>query len=601
MKRLVVLLGLVVVGACLAPPGECDCPGGCAACGPDAGAAGVGGTGGVSGDAGGVSASGGGAVGADAGGVDAGVDGGSDAGRPRFDAGSMPAAFAAFIEDHAVAVCRRAIRCRTGVAVSEQECVQMVRVYWDPTSRVRSVELGLEQFDEDAGRRALAELEGNCRAHPSLARTLQLEDAWGFSPGFLLPSTQPLGLSCQKHGRSCGRGTACDVAAGRCLGSCVPEQVTGAPCSFDGQCGAGRYCSATRRCEALRLTGSNCIQSTECELSAYCDRGPDGGRVCLSSALVGQPCSQGYACTQGAYCENAICRLKKLDGAACAQARECAAGKCAEQRCSSDFGEGSACDGRDVECVAGVGAPELVCDLIAHRCRVKQVNLPEGAACGRTARACAFPLQCRGSVVFGDDAGISGVCGRPELYDRCAGASECPRHSMCVSGVCEPIGPGDPCAAWYSCPANLRCVRSATGARCEAGVPTGSACVPSAFGYSVDACENLGDFCLPLSDAGASCRPRGHVGEYCESTETCAFGLACVAGRCVGVGHAGERCLNAFVCIDGACLTPDGGLQGPDPRVCQAKSGEGAPCWSTADCQTGVCSGNEARCRAVCL
>ncbi len=410
-------------------------------------------------------------------------------------------------------------------------------------------------------------------------------------------------------GAGCAAHAEC--ASGRCdLGRCS------APCP-DGVCPAGAACVAD-------ITGSACRPAGPATVGARCEAGPIcasavcGAGVCTADCADGA-CPAGTRCVgfaDGAFCfptcaadddcpsvafcdarfaAGPICfwRGSAAAGAACADHRDCASGRCAAGRCLG------ACT---AECPAG-----LRCVSVGRGRFCAARPLPAEAAC-EAVDGCAEGLACAAGRCLPDCAAgcpADAICRDGQCHPRCADDLDCRAGRVCdrLAGACIEPGPGGadaPCAGAADCAAGL-CLDGRCQGRCGAGCAAG-------------VCVDLGRdrLCLPVGEAppGAVCAAHADcagglcLGRRCAAPcgDGCPEGTACVerfgGSWCVGACGpeapcaAGEVCDPAADAVGGQCVAAP-----PEPAV-------GAACAGDADCGPGAAGCLEGadgrRCRAPC-
>jgi hypothetical protein len=190
-------------------------------------------------------------------------------------------------------------------------------------------------------------------------------------------------------------------------------------------------------------------------------------------------------------------------------------------------------------------------------------------------------------------------------------ATECYPMLDCLDQVVVGlVANGQPCTHSAECGHNVTCLRAddttcgrpvctplpALGAPCEAACAPGGVCdlatmtcVAAVVTLRGEPCEQdwdcaLEDFC------DTTCKPRLPVGASCARAPTgCVPLAACDFGTstCVAAGRPSQRCGLGGFCLDGFCIG-DPAAEG----LCSSPLGLGAPCFSGAQCSTGVCGGS---------
>ncbi len=252
---------------------------------------------------------------------------------------------------------------------------------------------------------------------------------------------------------------------------------------------------------------------------------------------------------------------------------------CDDTRDTIHPGAPEACDSPDLDCDGLPGAcdPGLFChqSLCVPGCNSGEVGVcPRGSTCTDTDL---------GTLCVPDDC-TTGGCPPGSVCDPatkiCRPACEgvvCPPGQVCLGGQCV-----DPCKN-KQCPAPKQCI----GGECKAPC--------SCFGSSVGCdpglvCDRAAGTCVPPACAGVACS----AGQRCDTTGSCVdfcSGVVCPEGqKCVasengcvdncsdvtcssgqscnpGTGAcendtscADVVCFSPQVCVNGQCVTPDGGV-----------------------------------------
>lgn len=298
------------------------------------------------------------------------------------------------------------------------------------------------------------------------------------------------GSPCENAGQcltgNCVRGICCDTACGAscfscavtgALGTCRPVpagedpgehcvQDPVASCDRDGTCdGAGgcRIYKATTLCAAGTCAGNVETAASTCDGSGACIPGATQScspNVCMG-ASCGKTCTADGQCQTGFFCNGGTCAVKKLQGAACSAANECASTFCADGVCC-----GSACGNTCFACnVAGsVGS----CIAVPVGQDPRNQCLAEAAAtCGR-AGGCNGSGQCRLHPA-GTSCAAGSCTGTTETAARqCNGANVCLTATTrdCSPYLCGPTACHTSCASSAQCQTGRPCA----GGRC-ASIP----------------------------------------------------------------------------------------------------------------------------------
>ena len=256
----------------------------------------------------------------------------------------------------------------------------------------------------------------------------------------------------------CGSEPSCEVGL-----VCLNERC--APCTADGQCGAGRYCelgawgerggegrcvegARGRLCAPCGLGGLDasvcgadlvcsasftgcrqpCVDSSDCSQGSlyggsYCDLGVCVGDYALCSAY---DCMRDEECAGGSVCELGYCVLAQVcaGDSDCASDRRCVGGACRPAgACDSVYGE--RCPGRDV-CVAGrceppvapISLPCVVCGADTD-CGPQEVctygDLPQRTC----ARLCDDDAHCAEDEFCSVYTNYESICMKTYYYSSC--------------------------------------------------------------------------------------------------------------------------------------------------------------------------------------
>jgi hypothetical protein len=388
------------------------------------------------------------------------------------------------------------------------------------------------------------------------------------------------GLGARVPGAACADGSECEsgfcfdgvCCQTECAGACrscsvpgkqgtctlVPEGVKhrdcadqGAEtCGFDGTCdglGACRRHPAGTRCLAGTCNGNSVTAAGACDGTGSCVMGPAVTCAPFGCDPTGPAphcfatCTGPAQCVPGRECLNNSCG-KKLPGATCTDAVECASGFCIDGVCCD-----SKCDGPCLSC-GQVGSPGI--------CRPvpSGVKDPRGLCMDEGAASCGTSGSCDG--IGGCSKYSAGsICQAPTCMSAIVQitASRCDGMGGCVPG-------GPLSCAPYAC-------SSATGT-CKATCSQSSDCAP-------------GIVCM---QAAQSCGKKG-LGQPCQSGTECASTF-CVDKVCCGDSCQGPCRSCALGASPGTCTLTLAGA--PDPRGACRDMGK-------SSCGTdGACNGNGA-------
>lgn len=142
--------------------------------------------------------------------------------------------------------------------------------------------------------------------------------------------------------QSCANDTACGPAFFCAPPACVPKVDVGTSCTANNQCITG-FC-ADGICCASACSGpcQNCATPTVGTCTPYAaGSDPDAdcaqGFACTGAGACFATCTADSPdCETGYYCGSGSCALKKNDGTACGQAKECKSGFCTDGVCCAE-------------------------------------------------------------------------------------------------------------------------------------------------------------------------------------------------------------------------------------------------------------------------
>jgi hypothetical protein len=407
--------------------------------------------------------------------------------------------------------------------------------------------------------------------------------------------------------------------------SCTPYMCGGAAtcptsCTLDTQCVNGYYCASGGTCKPKLGNGGACSAPNQC-VSAFCADGfccngacGKGCDRCDLAATIGTcttvprgdpgtnpmcspfvcsgtssdcptSCSSDADCASTAYCDQNVCVLKKAQGSACTQGKECQNGNCADNYCCE-----SACAG-----------PCDVCNATPGKCTL---------ATGAGTPTCE-PYVCKGATAM--------------CPTTCKDNTDCSASSFCQNGKCAGKEPnGTDCTADTDCNSGHCvdgvCCVSACSNPCDSCNVVKGACAPSPAGTVVSQCEPY-----MCNGTAVSCP------NTCVSNTDCdqANGYSCIFGNCTQTRPLGQPCAQnsdcaSQNCVDGVCCnTPCSGFcqacnlpssigsctqvpVGTDPRqtcpkgtgVCTATCGQAGLCGfpdNSTTCKPADCEGTAKR------
>ncbi|HEY4188594.1 MAG TPA: hypothetical protein VGP07_26220 [Polyangia bacterium] len=472
-----------------------------------------------------------------------------------------------------------------------------------------------------------------------------------------------IGLSCscdtQCKSGFCVDGVCCNTA---CTGTCVscavspspgtclmipasvrPRNTTDCVAGVRSSCGLDGMCDGMGKCE-MYPTGTPCrpgscdgdavIGQFQCDGVGGCKLG--ASTVCApfscnpaTNACFGS-CSIDGDCVAGQKCDQGSCG-KKMIGAACTVATECASGNCADGVCCN-----SKCDGvcRTCSLVNHVGTCSATPVGQGH----PNCGKTDQSTCGTTGVCDGFGgcskfsanTVCGAATCSGNTLEMArtcdgdGACGAPEAQGcdpyRCtdgACTSNCMTAADCADGIaCENESCG-PKQDGQSCKINGECLNG----HCVDGVCCENACdgscrscsLPNLAGKCTLVANNAADprgMCKDLTaamcstdgkcDGGGGCQ-KYPVGSQC-ADEDCTTDVYTGPSTCNG----SSQCIkptalpcnpyhcNANKCF-GACTTND---QCVAPNICGqdgnisscGKKAQGLDCSTDAECGTGHCA-----------
>jgi hypothetical protein len=335
------------------------------------------------------------------------------------------------------------------------------------------------------------------------------------------------GVCCAEACGGACRSCALASSMGKCTpmpdGSVDPRHVCvdeGAPsCGTDGKCDGAAGC---RKYEVGTICRPETCQSNvytppgACSATGACVA-PDA-TACAPFACNGArcfvACTTDANCVPGKVCQENSCGLK-INGAFCADRRECASGNCAQGVCCA-------------------------------------------SACASACKSCALPASM-------------GLCtnvpdGQPDPTGTCldGGATSCGSNGKCQAGACQNYAQGTACKA-ATCPAGTTTFTPA--ASCDGAGTCVSAAASSCFPFrcGLAACKSTctadADCAAPAVCSGGSCGLKSD-GAICGDGSECASGI-CAQGTCCKTACTGSCLSCALTGSAGTCAPVAAG--GRDP------------------------------------
>lgn len=503
---------------------------------------------------------------------------------------------------------------------------------------------------------------GECRKVAGAACTVAIDCASDFCVDGVCCSTACTG--------ACQVCSAALKASGTGSGTCGPAAAATDPhgdCADEGvsSCGTSGACDGAGACAlyaaATPCTAGSCVTATSEDPPDQCS----GTGTCAATAAT--PCATGYACVSGACrstcttdahcstgyrCHGASSACRKVDGATCAAASECASGFCVDgvccatacsgtcQACSTATKQGGGTDGICGSARAGTDPHSTCADQGASSCGLDGscdgagacARYPSGTGCG--AGSCSGTTftsagSCDGTGTCTPGATTTNCspyqCATSGCTSPCSSDADCVSAHYCdVAGACVPLQPNaSPCARDGECSSGACvdqvCCENACDAPCSAcsalakGQGDDGVCGTVASGLDPhDDCEPDPGF--PASckadgacDGSGACRAFARLGTGCGVT-TCAGGLVqgdlcdgqgtCQGGSevpCAPFGcrgnECGETCSGDAECAKDAICGPAG--------VCVATKPLGDSCGTDGECNSGYCVDGHC-CNAIC-
>ena len=421
-------------------------------------------------------------------------------------------------------------------------------------------------------------------------------------------TVDPRGVCVDKGAQSCGTDGTCDGASG-CrkydVGTnCAPESCSNGVYTPPGACSATGACVApdASACAPFACNGARCFVA----------------------------CTSDDNCAPGKVCDSNSCGLK-LEGAFCADKRECASGNCAQGVCcatpcasackscalptsmglctnvpdgQSDptgtcLDGGSASCGNNGRCQAGAcqsymqGTPCSAATCPAGTTTFTPAGSCDGAGtCVTAAATSCFPFRCgaavcKSSCTADADCAPPGVCsdgscGLKPDGATCAYGTEC-KSSICEQGICCHTACAGSCMSCAIPGSAGTCAPVTAGTRDPAGQcrDQGAAtCASNGFCDGAGGCQ--------LYAAGTECAPptcptgttTATLARLCDGNGTCrpAATQSCLPYNCNGTScraacSGDGDCAAGTFCVGGSC----------------GKKRLGQVCTAGADCDSGNC------------
>lgn len=425
-------------------------------------------------------------------------------------------------------------------------------------------------------------------------------------------------------------------------GRCEPIMAMADPdneCLDQGEssCGTNGFCDGGGQCQLYRLNTtcgepactedlSGIINAARCDGFGTCVAAgitDCGHSICFRGACQDDCSGAGDgACDATAYCNGLTCAARKINGARCAEARECLSGICADGVCC-DLPCAGTCEACSAARKGPSGGPDGACGFIEAR-RDPDDECPFAAAspCGTTGWCNGFgrcalhpggeicaPAQCsedRLSVLDADvcdgsgaclDGGITSCgsyrCSDGACLERCDRAEHCAPSAYCDGGRCEPKrGAGQACTRESECAAGHCvdgvCCDSACGGTCQA-------CSAEKKGFGLDGqCANVRFGLNPDGECMA------------QDTSTCGMTGVCSGEGSCQLHPSGTVCREASCAEDGVTWTPESTCDGAGrceheipvscaPNACvdaacsTTLQANGSPCTGAGECASGHC------------
>ncbi len=427
------------------------------------------------------------------------------------------------------------------------------------------------------------------------------------------------GVCCAEACAGACRSCALPSSKGRCVsvpaGAADPRSVCAdqgvAKCGTDGLCDGASGCRkyqpgticAAERCDSNVYTPpATCSETGSCvapDASACAPFACNGARCFVA-------CTTDANCVAGKVCSDNSCGLK-LNGAFCADRRECASGNCAQGVCCAT-GCASACKSCALSASMGIctnvpdGQPDPTGTCLdggpascgnTGKCQAGTCqSYPQGTPC----RPATCPTNtttftpagsCDGRGICSSPAATSCFpfnCGVAACKSTCTADADCAPPGLCSGGSCGLKPDGAVCAAGYECASNI----------CAQGICCHTACSGSCLSCAVAGSAGT---CRPVSagarDPAGQCRDQGAVtcasNGFCDGAGGCQLydaGTQCAPPSCpVGTTTA----TLARMC-DGAGACKPATTQSCAPYNCNGTTCRAA-CSSDADCIAGtVCN-----------
>lgn len=231
---------------------------------------------------------------------DAGVEEAVDAGRARFDGGTVDAGFTmvsatSWCRTRALAGCLRQVRCLSLSEPALDACVARAADACNQVAFTTGVDAGRLSFDTAQALACLNDFsQGSCTQEPR-------------SCASVFTGHVPVDGGCVTA-NECAAGSFCDVYAATCPYPCTAYRSLGEPCDFFRRCpptlGCYRTDGGQETCNPLKPVGAPCVDFDECGAEGACinqqcvKRRADAGEPC--GVRSGYPfCADEFFCRQG--------------------------------------------------------------------------------------------------------------------------------------------------------------------------------------------------------------------------------------------------------------------------------------------------------------
>jgi hypothetical protein len=373
---------------------------------------------------------------------------------------------------------------------------------------------------------------------------------------------------------SMGSGSGC--ASGACT---APQCVNGwGNCDGDNWNGCEQQLNTLDHCGVCANRCTNANGTTACNGTACvpscavgygdCNGNPsDGCETDLATVTYCGTCTLDAQCPGTFFCNGAQCEKKRVRGATCAAAKECALGFCVEGTCCE-----SACTAACKTCANPTGT-----------C----ANIAAGQTDAFPANACTGSFACDGNgncrLDRGQACGQGSDCALGHCVDNtcCQDACTTPCKTCAnPTGTCTtnvpPLGKdtnsSPPCTGTGACDGNGSCLADngqacANAAACASGFCVDGTCCESSCMATCRSCANSTGTCayvgagLPDTNASTACSGT----KACDGNGTCKNdrGQACAASTDCALGFCVDGTCCESTCTDPcrSCANPTGSCQ----------------------------------------